>query len=93
MSTEFRVWGPLVREDVPGLCERLDGELRRSGAVVVTVDLAELGVPGPAAVDAVARMRLTAGRAGCRTRFRHVSDGLRELLTLIGLGELLADDG
>ncbi|WP_190232837.1 STAS domain-containing protein [Streptomyces avicenniae] len=93
MSAEFVVWGPLVRADVPGVCARLEDELRRTGAGTVTVDLAAVTGAGAAAVDAVARLRLTAGRAGCRVRFLHVAAELRAVLTLVGLGELLADGG
>ncbi|WP_168220738.1 STAS domain-containing protein [Streptomyces sp. RFCAC02] len=89
-AVEFVVRGPLVRGDVPGLCGRLAAAVRRVGADAVTVDLAALtAAPSPAAVEAVARMRLTAGRLGCRLTFRHVAGDLRDLLVVLGLGDVL----
>jgi anti-anti-sigma regulatory factor len=42
-----------------------------------------------AAVDALARLRLTARRLGCRFRLRNATDELRELLAFVGLAEVL----
>ena len=45
--------------------------------------------PSAATVDALARLQLTARRAGIELRLRNVSDELRELLVLVGLDEVL----
>jgi ABC-type transporter Mla MlaB component len=42
-------------------------------------------------VDALARLRLAAGRAGIDLRVRDAPEELRALLHLVGLEELLAD--
>ncbi len=48
-------------------------------------DVAGIGPPGLAAVDALARMQLTARRAGGRIRLRDPDPALRALLDLVGL--------
>ena len=42
------------------------------------------------AVDALARLQLTARRSGCTLRLRDVSPTLGDVLGLVGLGELVA---
>ncbi|MGK5532533.1 STAS domain-containing protein [Streptomyces sp. URMC 129] len=90
----FVVRGPVTRDDVPGMCERLAAHARRSGAAVLTVDVAALAAPPGAGasnavtIEALARMRLTAKRLGCQVRFLHVGGGLQGLLGWLGLGEV-----
>ncbi len=48
-------------------------------------DVAGIGPPGLAAVDVLARMQLTARRAGGRIRLRDPDPALRALLGLVGL--------
>ncbi len=48
-------------------------------------DVAGIGPPGLAAVDALARMQLTARRAGGRIRLRDPAPALGALLRLVGL--------
>ncbi|MBX7465703.1 lipid asymmetry maintenance protein MlaB [Streptomyces sp. NPDC056132] len=76
---------PLTFADVPLLCERLRG-LYGAGAHVVVCDLAALSRADLAAVEAVARLRLTARRAGGRVVLRNAGAGLVALLDLTGLG-------
>ncbi|ARQ69299.1 STAS domain-containing protein [Streptomyces marincola] len=83
----FVVPGPVVRSEVQVLCDRLTGMVRGSGARDVVVDLGEVRGTDPATVEAVARLRLTAARLGCRVRFVRVSPGLQVLLGWLGLGE------
>jgi hypothetical protein len=56
-----------------------------TGGGVVVCDVTGLGPPGLAAVDALARMELTARRAGGRIRLRGPDPALRALLDLVGL--------
>ncbi len=58
---------PVTFADVPLLCERLRG-LYGGGAREVVCDLAAVTRADLAAVEAVARLRLTARRAGGRLR-------------------------
>jgi MFS superfamily sulfate permease-like transporter len=75
----------LTFADVPSLCERLRG-LFVSGAAEVVCDLGAVTRADLAAVEAVARLRLTARRAGGRVLLRNAGAGLVALLELTGLG-------
>jgi hypothetical protein len=79
---------PIARADVPGLCASLSIALRRSGASVAVCDVAGL-VPDAAAVDALARLQLTAMRLGRRMCVCHASTELLDLVAFVGLGECL----
>jgi anti-anti-sigma regulatory factor len=81
--------GTVARGGVPELCDRLRELLRGSDAACVVCDVSALTDPGLTAVEAVARLRLTAGRLGRRFRLRGASAGLRELLFLAGLDDVL----
>ncbi|MCX4611316.1 STAS domain-containing protein [Streptomyces sp. RLB3-17] len=77
--------GPVTRDQVPGLCDDVRARLAATGAGVVVCDVAGLGPPGLATVDALARMQLTARRAGGRVRLRAPTPPLLLLLDLVGL--------
>lgn len=83
------VGGPIARTAVPGLCERVRALLTTRGADVVTCDVAAVEHPDATAVDALARLQLTARRLGRSIRLRHAPDDLRELLALTGLSDEL----
>lgn len=77
--------GPVARDEVPGLCDDLRVLLEASGAPVVVCDVGGLGPPGLGAVDLLARLALTARRAGGRIRLRDADPALHALLDLVGL--------
>ncbi|AWW37952.1 MULTISPECIES: STAS domain-containing protein [Streptomyces] len=78
--------GPVVaRDEVAGLCDDVRALLETTGAPVVVCDVAGLGPPGLAAVDLLARLELTAKRAGGRIRLRDPAPALHALLDLVGL--------
>ncbi|WP_217572071.1 STAS domain-containing protein [Streptomyces sp. GbtcB7] len=77
--------GPVTRDQVPGLCDDVHARLAATGAGVVVCDVAGLGPPGLATVDALARMQLAARRAGGRVRLRAPAPSLLLLLDLVGL--------
>lgn len=86
------VWvlaGPLTRAGVPDLCARLRDRLHGVEPGWVTCDVAALTAPDAAAVEALARLQLTARRHGSRIRLRHAGIRLRGLLALTGLGDVL----
>ena len=86
----FAIWGPIAREDLPGLCDRVCGLLHRARPDVVLCDVA--GVPVDAVcVDALARLQLAARRNGCQVRLRNASAELRELVGFMGLSDVLPD--
>src|SRR5918996_278738 len=80
--------GPVTRDEVTGLCDDVRALLEATGAQgpsVVVCDVGGLGPPGLGAVDLLARMELTARRAGGRIRLRDPDPALRALLDLVGL--------
>ncbi|MFI9807822.1 STAS domain-containing protein [Streptomyces sp. NPDC052301] len=77
--------GPVARDEVPGLCADARALLKGGGADVVVCDVGGLGPPGLAVVDLLARLELTARRAGGRIRLRDADPALHALLDLVGL--------
>ncbi|MFG3036923.1 STAS domain-containing protein [Streptomyces sp. NPDC048330] len=69
------------REDVARLC----AELAAAPPGEVVCEIGALTHPDLAAVDALARLRLAAGRRGHRIRFHGAGPELRALLLLTGL--------
>ena len=86
----FAIHGPILRSDLPGLCDRVCGLL---GDAPVDEALCDVrGVePDAATVDALARLQLAARRRGCRVRLRHASPALLDLVAFMGLTEVLPD--
>ncbi|QXE35075.1 STAS domain-containing protein [Streptomyces sp. GMY02] len=82
------ITGRLTPADVPRLCEELTARLHGTGAAEVICDVGGLGPPDLTAVDALARLHLTARRHGCRVRLRGAGRELRLLLDLVGLRSL-----
>jgi ABC-type transporter Mla MlaB component len=88
-TVAFAIGGPIARTDLPGLCERVCALLRQSGAEIAVCDVA--GVECDAVtIDALARLQLAARRSGCEVRLRRASDELIELLTFMGLRDVVA---
>ncbi|MFF7900588.1 STAS domain-containing protein [Streptomyces sp. NPDC088817] len=77
--------GPVTREEVAGLCADLRALLEGTGAGVMVCDVGGLGPPGLGVVDLLARLQLTARRAGGRIRLRDPDPALDALLGLVGL--------
>lgn len=87
---DFAIRGPIARDDLPGLCDRVCALLRESGDGEVHCDVSGVGVDA-ITVDALARLQLTARRQGCRVRLRHASGDLRDLVAFMGLADVLSD--
>ncbi|GAA2403780.1 hypothetical protein GCM10010420_33860 [Streptomyces glaucosporus] len=81
--------GPITRADIPALCERLHRLLRGTRADPVTVDMGGCPTADLVAVDALARLQLTARRLGRRIRLGRAGGDLRSLLARTGLDEAL----
>ncbi|GAA4299672.1 hypothetical protein GCM10023086_14880 [Streptomyces venetus] len=77
--------GPATRDEVRGLSDEVRALLHGSPARVVVCDVGDLGPPGLATVDLLARLQLAARRAGGRIRLRGPDPALRALLDLVGL--------
>jgi ABC-type transporter Mla MlaB component len=86
----FAVWGPIARDDLPGLCDRVCGLLGENRAGVAFCDVSGVG-PDAVTVDALSRLQLAARRAGCRVRLRNASAELLELVAFMGLSDVLPD--
>jgi ABC-type transporter Mla MlaB component len=89
-TVAFAIWGPIRREDLPGLCDRVCALLARAAAQVALCDVAGVE-PDAVTVDALARLQLGARRHGCTVRLRNASAELRELVELMGLSDVLPE--
>lgn len=85
----FSVWGPIAREDLPGLSDRVCRILASSGAGVALCDVRDVE-PDAVTVDALARLQVAARRTGCAVRLTNASDELLELVAFMGLTDVLA---
>ena len=85
----FAIWGPIAREDLAGLCERVCALLTDSGATDAICDVGGVTVDA-VTVDALARLQLTARRQNCRIQLLGASDRLRELVAFMGLRDVVA---
>ncbi len=87
---DFAIWGPIAREEMPGLCDRVCALLSESGAKVARCDVSGVEVDA-VTVDALARLQLAARRHGCQVRLRRASRELLELVAFMGLHDVLPD--
>jgi ABC-type transporter Mla MlaB component len=87
------VSGPLTPADGPRLCAELVARISGAGATEAVCDVRGLVRPGLAAVDALARLRLTANRHGCRLLIVGARRELLVLLDMAGLGGLAGPGG
>ncbi len=89
-TLRFAIHGPIERDDLPGLSDRVCRLLERAGASIAVCDVRGVD-PDAVTVDALARLQLAARRHGCRIRLQGASTELRELVDLIGLRDVLLD--
>lgn len=84
---DFAIHGPILRTDLPGLCDRVCA-LMHEGAHVLRCDVHS--VPSDAVtVDALARLQLAARRNGCQVILRNPSRELIELVRFMGLADVI----
>jgi hypothetical protein len=88
---QFAVTGPIARADLAGLCRRVGALLAQAGSGVVFCDVRTVR-PDAVTVDALARLQLAAGRYGCRVHLRNASVELRELVSFMGLTNVLPEE-
>ena len=84
-SIVFAVGGRIAPADIPRLCDALRAQLERTASELVICDVGGLVQPDAVAVDALARLQLTAQRLDRRLRLRHASNELIELIDFMGL--------
>lgn len=89
-TVAFAISGPIARDDLPGLSDRVCALLERSRAAVALTDVAGVR-PDAVTVDALARLQLAARRHGCEVRLRNASPELIELRDVMGLTDVLVD--
>jgi ABC-type transporter Mla MlaB component len=89
-TVAFAIRGPIERADLPGLCERVCALLELSGADVAVCDVRGVE-PDAVTADALARLQLAAGRRGCQVGLRGASTELLDLLSFMGLSDVLPD--
>jgi ABC-type transporter Mla MlaB component len=87
-TISFPIRGPLLRDELPGLCDRFCAAVTAQRPDVVLCDVSGV-VADAVAVDALARLQLAARRNGCTVRLLHASARLRELVVFMGLRDVL----
>ncbi|NYH88032.1 STAS domain-containing protein [Actinopolymorpha rutila] len=81
--------GPIERSEIPDLCARFAEMVGERPGGRVICDVAGLTESDAVAVEALARLQLTARRLGCRLWLRHAGRGLRQLIELVGLADVV----
>lgn len=88
--TRVLLLGPVVnRPDIPRLCKRLTNSLQDSNTNSIMCDVGALADPDAVAVDALARLQLTAKRCGGEVRLSGACQELRRLLALMGMQDVV----
>lgn len=87
----FAIHGPVARDDLPELCDRVCAFLAESPAAIAYCDVSAAD-PDAVCVDALARLQLAAKRRGCVITLRNASSALVGLVELMGLTHVLARD-
>lgn len=77
--------GPFSRRGIAGLCARVGRLLATGGVDVITYDVGSVVEPDVMAIEALARLQLTARRIGGSIQVRHASGELRDLFEMVGL--------
>ena len=89
-TTTFAIDGPIARDDLPGLYQRVCGVLARAGPDLLVCEVANVAADA-VAVDALSRLALAARRRGCQVRLRGASTELRQVIAFVGLAEVLPE--
>lgn len=87
-TVTFAVAGPIERSDLEGLSARVCASLERSGARLALCDVRSVEADA-VTVEALARLQLAARRRGCRVRLVHASQELRDLVSFMGLTDVV----
>ena len=87
----FAILGPIRREDLPGLCDRVCEVLTAHAGRLIGCDVST--VPADAVtVEALALLQLAARRKGCRIVLRAASLDLLGLVAFLGLTDVLPEE-
>jgi ABC-type transporter Mla MlaB component len=85
---QFAVHGPIAREDLPGLCDRVCRVFADNAEVDLVCDVRSVA-PDAVTVDALARLQLAAHRNGRKVRLQNASPELLELVEFMALDNVL----
>jgi ABC-type transporter Mla MlaB component len=91
--TVFVIDGSIDRADIPAMCDRFHAVVARADPGRVVCDVGALAGPDVAAVDALARLQLTARRLGHQLCLTQASEELQGLVALMGLCGVLRLNG
>jgi hypothetical protein len=72
------------------LCDRVCALLTAAGPEAAFCDVCGVA-PDAVTVDALARLQLAARRTGCQVRLRNASDELLDLVSFLGLEDVLPE--
>ncbi len=89
-TVALAIGGPIGRDDLPRLYDRVCAFLREHGPAVVLCDVRDVEADA-VAVEALARLQLGARRHGCQVRLRHASRDLVDLVAFMGLADVLTE--
>ena len=90
-TIRFEIRGPIARADLSGLCNRVCSLLANSGAEVAICNVSGVDVDA-GTVDAVARLQLAARRHDCEIRLCSAPPELLDLVSFMGLTNVLPCD-
>ena len=88
-STALILSGPVAREDVPKLLERVRVILDRYEGDLIVCDVGSLDDPDAVTLDLLCRLQLTARRSGRRLLLLDAAGELKDLIDWAGLTEAL----
>src|SRR5690242_6034642 len=89
VTLRFAVVGPILREDLSGLCDRVCALLARHRAALAVCDVATVRADA-VRVEALSKLRLAARRCGGRVQLEHASVELVDLVAFMGLADVFA---
>jgi ABC-type transporter Mla MlaB component len=87
-TVDFTIRGPIKRDDLQGLADRVCFLLRGRRADLLRCDVSSVEVDA-VCVDALARLALGARRNGCLIQLRGATPELRKLVAFMGLESVL----
>ena len=88
-AISFSVWGPILRDDIPGLSARVCRLLEENKPDVAYVDVCAIAVPNAVTVEALARLQLAAQRNNCRVQLCNATPELKDLIAFMGFRDVL----
>jgi ABC-type transporter Mla MlaB component len=81
--------GRVTRAGIPAICQRVHELLETGDTKRVICDVSGVIEPDAVALDALARLQLTAKRLGYQVKLRYACNELQDLIDLTGLREIV----